>query len=348
MPNITEILDSLSGAINFSHLDLAQGYHQIELDPESRKCTAFTTERGQFQMKRLPMGLKISPSAFSRAMTVAMSGLNYSRCFLYLDDLIVFGNNLQNHNQNLIKILEKLRKVQFKLNPNKCQFLKKEILYLDHIISADAILQDPEKIRAVNEFPVPKHAAKCKRFVAFANYYRRYIKNFADIAAPLNRLSKKNVVFEWTTECQVAFDKLKQLLANPPILQYPNFNADNTFILKTDASGQALGAVLCNGDDKPVAYESRSLNKAEKNYSTIEKELLGVTWAVRHFRPYLYARKFIIQTDHRPLIYLFGMTNLSSRLTKFGLTLEEYDFTIQYIRGIRNVADALSRIEIIN
>lgn len=345
LPSIIEILDSLSGAIYFSHLDLSQGYYQIELDKKSRPCTAFTTDKGQYQMKRLPMGLKISPNAFSRAMTIAMSGLNYDSCFIYLDDLIVFGNNLTSHNKNLTKVLQRLRDVNLKLNPHKCEFLKKEIFYLGHVISAEGISPDPSKIIALQNYPVPKDANETKRFVAFANYYRRHIKNFAQIAVALNSLLKKNAQFLWSEECQLAFDMLKNALSTPPILQYPDFSPKNCFTLKTDASGYAIGAVLSNGNDKPVAYASRSLNQAEKNYCTIEKELLAIVWAVKHFRPYLFGRKFLIYTDHRPLVYLYGMSNPSSRLTKFRCQLEEYDFTVEYITGKRNTtADALSRI----
>lgn len=347
LPCITEILDSLSGAVYFSHLDLSQGYYQVELDDASRRYTAFTTDRGQYQMTRLPMGLKISPSAFSRAMTIAMSGLSYESCFIYLDDLIVFGNNLVNHNQNLTKVLQRLRDVNLKLNPHKCEFLKKEIAYLGHVISDKGVSPDPEKINAVLNYPIPKDANEARRFVAFVNYYRRYIPNFAHIASPLNALQRKDVPFIWDTTCQNSFQTLKSALINPPILQYPNFSENNCFVLKTDASGVAIGAVLSNSDDKPIAYASRSLNKAERSYCTIEKELLAIVWAVKHFRPYLYGRKFTIFTDHRPLIYLFGMTNPSSRLTKFRLVLEEYDFNIKYIKGVNNVAaDALSRIDI--
>lgn len=345
LPNITEIIDSLSGAVYFSHLDLAQGYHQIELEPSSRPYTAFTTDKGQYQMTRLPMGLKISPSAFSRAMTIAMSGLNYDTCLIYLDDLIVYGNSLQDHNKNLVKVFERLRTVNLKLNPNKCDFLKQEILYLGHVISSNGVLPDNSKIEALQNYPTPKNGEEVKRFVAFANYYRKFIQNFAHIAAPLNQLTRKNVSFHWSAECQQAFETLKRALTNPPILNYPKFSANNTFTLKTDASGYAIGAVLSNGDDKPIAYASRSLNKAERNYPTIEKELLAITWAVKHFRVYLLSRHFIVYTDHKPLIYLFGMTNPSSRLTKFRLILEEYDYTVQYIKGKDNVAaDALSRI----
>ena len=219
LPNITDILDSLSGAMYFSHLDLSQGYYQLELHPESRKYTAFTTNRAQYQMKRLPMGLKTSPHAFSRLMTIATSGLNYENCFVCLVDLIAFGRNLEDHNKNLMHVLSRFRQVNLKLNPTKCEFLKKEILYLGHIISAEGILPDPGKIEVLKQYPIPKTTDETKRFVAFANYYRKYIPNFAEIVLPLNKLSRKDVTFNWSDKCQKAFETLKTSLINPPVLQ---------------------------------------------------------------------------------------------------------------------------------
>lgn len=347
LPNISDILDSLSGAMYLSQLDLSQAYYQANLKPDCRKYTAFTTPSGQYQMTRLPMGLKISPSAFSRLMTVAMSGLAYEKLFIYLDNLICFGRSLTLHNQNLIDILTRLRKVNLKLNPEKCDFLKKEMQFLGHVISPQGIRPDPEKIAVVQNYPIPQNADESKRFVAFTNYYRKFIPKFAELSLPLNKLSRKNASFKWTTECQKSFDSLKNALISPPILQYPNFDDKNVFILQTDASGYAIGSVLCNSDNRPIAFASRNLNTAEIRYPTIEKELLAIVWSVKYFRPYLYGRRFIIKTDHKPLIYLFNMTNPSSRLTKFRLTLEEYDYDIEYVRGADNVAaDALSRIRI--
>lgn len=347
LPNITDILDSLSGSIYFSHLDLQQGYYQLKLDTQSRMYTAFSTDTGHYQLKRLPMGLKTSCSAFSRAMSIAMSGLAFEKCFIYLDDLIIFGRSLAIHNQNLIDVFERLRKVNLKLNPTKCQFLKKEILYLGHLVSAEGVSPDPEKTKILEKYPVPTNADEVRRFVAFCNYYRKFVPSFATITLPLNRLLKKDEKFVWSSECQNAFDYLKTSLMTPPILQYPDFSNSNEFILQTDASDMAVGAVLCNTNMKPVAYASRPLNKAEKNYPVIQKELTAVVWAVKYFRPYLFGRKFTIMTDHKPLIYLFGIKDPSSRLIKYRLILEEYDFKIVYIRGKDNViADALSRVVI--
>lgn len=347
LPHIAEILDSLSGAIYFTHLDLQQSYYQTKLDSDSRKITAFTTNTGQYQMKRLPMGLKISPSAFSRVMSVALSGLTCEKAFIYMDDIIVFGRNIESHNKNLIDVFERLRKVNLKINPCKCEFLKPELLYLGHVVSAEGVSPDPEKIRVLKNYPEPTNADETRRFVAFCNYYRRFIPFFAQITIPLNKLCKKHVTFIWTTECKQAFEHLKQALISPPILQYPDFSHDNEFILQTDASGTAIGSVLCNKDRRPIAYASRPLNKAELNYPTIQKELLAVVWSVKHFRPYLYGKSFTILTDHKPLLYLFSMKDPASRLIKFRLQLEEYDYKVTYIRGKDNTsADALSRVTI--
>lgn len=192
LPNITEILDSLSGSVCFSHLDLQQGFYQVNLKPESRDITSFSTSTGQYRMKRLPMGLKISPSAFSRVMSIAMSGLTFNKCFIYCDDLIVFGRTAEMHNKNLMDIFERLRKINLRLNPSKCDFMKTQLLYLGHVVSADGVLPDPEKINVLDKYPVPKNADEVRRFVAFCNYYRKFIPSFAEITVPLNKLCRKN------------------------------------------------------------------------------------------------------------------------------------------------------------
>lgn len=343
LPDITEIIEALSGSIYFTHLDLYQGYYNVNLDKNSRKYTAFSS--GQYQMCRLPMGMKTSPNSFSRMMNLAMSGLNNEKCLIYLDDLIVFGRNLDIHNKNLQDVFERLKKVKLKLNPSKCTFLKKQILYLGHLISNEGILPDPDKVIAVKNYPTPQNADEVKRFVAFTNYYRKFIKNFAEIAYPLNQLCRKNVNFVWDNKCKKAFETLKECIISPPILDYPDFSEHNHFILQTDASNTAIGAILSNKNGRPVAFTSRTLNKAESNYPVIEKELLAIVWAVKHFRPYLYGQKFLVRTDHKPLIYLFGMKDPSSRLMKFRLVLEEYNFDVEYVKGSDNAAaDALSRI----
>lgn len=348
LPRIDEILDQLGRARFFTVLDLKSGFYQIEIEPSSRQFTAFSTGNGHYQFKRLPMGLKISPNSFQRMVTIAMSGLTPESCFLYVDDLVVFGCSLKHHNRNLVRVFEALRRYNLKLNPAKCQFLQTVVTYLGHQISDQGIRPDPAKYEVVEKYPVPQNVDEVRRFVAFCNYYRRFVPNFARIAYPLNQLLKKDSVFKWSDDCQIAFETLKTKLIQPPILQYPDFT--QTFRLTTDASDIACGAVLSqlkDGKDLPICFASRSFKKTEKHKHPSLKECYAIHWAIEYFKPYLIGRKFIIITDHRPLIYLFGMKNPTSKLTRMRLDLETYDFEVQYIKGQNNVcADALSRIRI--
>lgn len=348
MPRIEDIFDNLGSSKYFSVMDLQAGYHQIEIEKKSRIYTAFSTERGMYQWKVLPFGLNIAPSAFSRMMALAFSGISPERCFSYMDDLIVIGYSEKNHIENLRKVFEVCRKCNLKLNPLKCQFFKTEVAFLGHICSDKGLKPDPKKLLAVQKYPTPHDKDSVKRFVAFVNYYRRFIENFAKLTKPLTNLSKKRVEFKWTSECEESFQLLKQKLLSKPILQYPNF--DKPFKLIVDASDFACGAVLTqeyNGVDMPITYISRSFKQGEKNKPPIEKELLAVHFAVTQLRPYIYGRHFTVKSDHKPLQYLYNLKNPSSRLSRLRLDLEEYHFDIEYIKGKDNVmADALSRISI--
>lgn len=285
---------------------MTSSFHQIEINPNSRQLTAFSTNTGHFQFKRLPFGLKISTNSFQRMLTIALSGLD-SNAFIYVDDIIVFGCSLQHHNKNLERVFQRLQQYNLKLNPSKCNFLKREVIYLGHQITDKGIRTDPSKHKVIENYPTPQNADEVRRFVAFCNYYRKFIQNFAEIAKPLNSLLKKNKLFDWTQDCEKSFENIRNVLINPPIRKYPNF--DQPFILTTDASDQSLGAVLSQGtigEDRPICYASRTLNKHEINKSIVEKELLGIHWGINYFRPYLYGKKFTVVTDHRPLVSLFN------------------------------------------
>lgn len=348
LPRIDEILDQLGRAKYFSTLDLMSGFHQIPIEEQDKKYTAFSTDTGHFEFNRLPFGLSISPNSFQRMMTIALSGIPPECAFLYIDDIIVIGCSIKHHLYNLDKVFERLRSFNLKLNPSKCSFFKHEVLFLGHEISRYGIQPDKSKFKAIENYPVPRNSDEARRFVAFCNYYRRFIPNFAQIAFPLNRLQRKNTAFKWDQECQNAFEQLKQQLLSPRILKLPDFQKQ--FILTTDASKQGCGAVLAQKYDDvelPIAFASRSFTKGESNKSTIEQELCAIHWAVTYFRPYLYGRQFVIRTDHRPLVYLFSIKDPSSKLTRMRADLEDYQFIIEYIKGKSNVvSDALSRIRI--
>lgn len=348
LPRIDEILDHLGRAKYFTTLDLMSGFHQIELEEDSKKFTAFSSSNGHYEFNRLPFGLNISPNSFQRMMTIALSGLPPECAFLYIDDIIVVGCSINHHISNLENVFSKLRHFNLKLNPAKCNFFGTDVTYLGHHVSEQGIQPDKTKFEAIEKYPRPENADDVRRFVAFANYYRRFLPQFAKIANPLNRLLRKNQPFIWSDICENAFQEIKTKLLSPEILQFPDF--EKTFILTTDASKVACGAILSQGHgdiDLPVCYASRTFTKGESNKSTIEQELVAIHWAINHFRPYLYGRKFIVRTDHRPLVYLFSMKEPSSKLTRMRLDLEEFDFSVHYVPGKSNVgADALSRVVI--
>lgn len=348
IPRIDDILDQLGRAKYFSVLDLQSGFHQIELDKNSRDYTSFQTDKGSFRFTRVPFGLKVAPNSFARMMSLAFAGLTPEKAFLYMDDLIVIGCSESHHLANLQSIFENCRKHNLKLNPKKCNFFRHEVTYLGHKCNKDGVSIDDSQVEVVQKYPIPTNADETKRFVAFANYYRKFIKNFALITHPLNKLSRKNIIFVWTEECQKAFEKIKSSLTSTPVLAYPDFIRE--FVIITDASKIGVGGTLCQEYDgilKPISYFSRSFTQGESNKATIEQELLGIYFSIMHFRPYIFGNKFKIKTDHKPLIYLFSLKNPSSRLTRIRLELEEYDFEIEHIPGKNNfVSDALSRIKI--
>lgn len=346
LPNISDILDKLGKAQYFTTLDLANGFHQIEMEPEDVHKTAFSTDTGHYEFKRMPFGLRNAPASFQRVMNNVLRGLQNEICCVYLDDVIIYSTSLQEHIERLKLIFERFRQSNFKIQLDKSEFLHKEVNYLGHLITKEGVKPNPDKIQAVKNFPIPKTPRDIKSFLGLAGYYRRFIKDFAKIAKPMTLCLKKNAKVEHSPAFLSSFNHLKNLLINSPILKYPDFT--QPFVLTTDASNTALGAVLSQStppNDHPVAYASRTLNETEQRYSTIEKELLAIVWACKYFRPYLFGRKFQIYTDHRPLVWLFNVKEPGSKLIRWRLKLEEYDYTIIYKSGKQNTnADTLSRI----
>lgn len=348
LPRMDDILDSLGRARYFSVVDLQSGFHQIPINPDSRPLTAFSTDFGMFQWTVLPFGINVAPSSFTRMMTLAFAGLEPNQAFIYMDDIIIIGYSEKNHLKNIHDIFKTCRQFNLRINPLKCDFFRHEVDFLGHKCTADGLLPDPSKINSIVNYPRPKDKAETKRFVAMANYYRRFIENFATLTKPLSELTGKRIEFNWSEKCETAFQTLKHKISSPPLLQYPKFEENNEFILTVDASEIGCGCVLSqSADDLPITFISRTFKNGEKNKPTIEKELLAVHFAITALRPYIYGRKFTIRTDHKPLIYLYSLKNPSSKLTRIRLELEEYTFDIQHIPGKQNVvADALSRISI--
>lgn len=346
LPNITGILDQLGHSVYFTILDLVSGFHQVPMKAEDIPKTAFTTPSGHWEFTRMPFGLKNAPARFQRMIDIALIGLNHLQCFTYLDDVVVFAKSISDHEVKLRSIFDRLRLNNLKLQPDKCEFMRHEVTYLGHIISENGVRPNPEKVQVVTDYPIPNNAKEVKQFLGICGFYRRFIRDFSKITQPLTKLLKKDQKFYWSQEQHKSFQVLKSKLTSEPILQYPDFSKE--FILTTDASNFAIGSVLSQmtlGSDLPIAYASRTLNRAECNYNTTERELLSIVWATNHFRPYLYGRKFRIVTDHRPLIWLFNVKDPGSKLVRWRLKLEEYDYEIAYKPGrLNSNADTLSRI----
>lgn len=345
LPRIEEILDNLGKCSYFTTLDLAQGFFQLEMHPNSIEKTAFTVNNGHYEYLRMPFGLKNAPSTFQRVMDNILREHLHKFCFVYMDDVVIFSKSLQEHLNHLKLIFQKFREYNLKIQLDKSEFLQKQVAFLGHVITPEGVKPNPSKISAVQNYPIPKTTKEIKSFLGLVGYYRRFISNFAKIVAPLTKCLRKGTKVDYThPEYTSAFEQCKELLSNAPILAYPDFTKQ--FKLTTDASNVAIGSVLSQAN-RPVAYYSRTLNSAEKNYSTIEKELLAILDSTKHFRPYLFGQNFVIETDHNPLVWLYKIKEPNSRLIRWKLKLEEFNFTIVYKKGKENqVADALSRVQI--
>ena len=348
LPRIEEILVTLGKAKYFSTLDLAAGYWQIKLDPASAQKTAFTSHCGLYEFTRMPFGLCNAPATFQRLMQTVLTGLEWKSCFVYIDDILVASETFDEHLIHLRQVFERLKHANLRLKPTKCLFLRDEVPYLGYVISKDGIRPDPARTSQVKHFPTPKDATQVRQFIGLASYYRRFIPGFAKVASPLHALTRKGVAFEWSSECEAAFNQLKSLLVTAPVLAYPQFGPNHSFILETDASGCGLGAVLSqeqpDGKLHPIAYASRSLHNHERNYAISELETLGLVWSVKHFRMYLLGHHCTVYTDHSACVSLLNTPKPSAKLARWAMTIQEFDLTIKHRAGrVNQRADALSR-----
>ena len=353
LPRIEDILNALSGNKYFTILDMKSGYHQIDMYEPHKERTAFTVGPLRFyEFNRMPFGLVNAPATYQRLMEECFFGLHLDICYIYLDDLIIFSKTFEEHVDRLKQIFQRLREVNLKLSPKKCEFMKKKVKYVGHIVSSGGIEPDPQKIDKVRDWPVPTNPDEVRQFLGFVGYYRRFIRDFSKISRPLAELipelgkrkrrnAKNSIIpekWEWGTLQQTAFDQLKQQLITFPILGFPQYNLP--FELHTDASTKGLGAVLYQdqaGVKRVIAYASRSLTKSEKNYAVHKLEFLALKWAVTEkFYDYLYGNNFTVYTDNNPLTYVLSSAKLDATGQRWISNLAEFSFSIHYKPGIRN------------
>ena len=352
IPNITDCIDSLSGAKWFSTLDLASGYWQCEVTEEDRYKTAFTTHKGLFQFKVLPFGLTNAPATFERLMERVLNGLQWERCLVYLDDVICFGKTFEEASENLECVFSRLRAASLTLKPKKCNLFQRKVAFLGHVVSEAGVQCDPEKISAVKEWEVPHTVTGVRSYLGFCNYYRRYVKSFAQVASPLTTLTQKNKPFVWTPHCQESFETLKSLLTESPILAYPTQGEGDKFILDTDASNFGIGGVLSqiqDGKERVIAYASKTLSRTQRKYCTTYKELLAVVTFMKHFRHYLLGQvSFTVRTDHSSLRWLMNFKDADGMIARWILSMQSFNFEIIHRRGVdHGNADGLSRQEVV-
>lgn len=320
---------------------------QIELSKEVRFITAFSALNHHYEFRMLPFGLQSSGIAWLYTIHRILQKFIPYNVYIYVDDICLWSSDEDKHIQVIKNVLKQLIKYHIKLKPQKCKFLQKQIKYLGYKISSNGLEIDETKTVCIRNWPVPTNLKKLQRFVGFANFYRKYIQNFSQIALPLYKLCKRDVPYIWTPEAQLAFDTLREKLLNPPVLAYPNFDLPSVVI--SDASNYAAGGILANKDGKderPIQYFRRSFNQAQSRYSVVHKELIAAIWCISWFRSFLVGRTFYLVVDQKSLLYLIKRNYKDTIVHRWAIELMEYDFEIIHGEGTKNAADALSRIQI--
>ncbi|XP_027174318.1 uncharacterized protein LOC113773921 [Coffea eugenioides] len=348
LPFIDQMVERLAGRAYYCFLDGFSGYFQIAIAPEDQEKTTFTCPFGTFAYRRMPFGLCNAPATFQRCMVSIFSEYVEKIIEIFMDDFSVYGDSFDTCLDNLKLILIRCIETNLVLNWKKCHFMVEHGIVLGHIVSSKGIEVDKAKIDIISALPYPASVREVRSFLGHAGFYRRFLKDFSKIGAPLFQLLQKDVTFEFNDKCEKAFDKLKELLTSPPIIQPPDWSLP--FEIMCDASDHAVGAVLGQRVGKAaqvIYYASRALNGAQLNYSTTEKELLAVIFALEKFRSYLLGAKVIVFSDHAALRYLMTKKDAKPRLIRWILLLQEFDLEIRDKRGSENlVADHLSRIPV--
>lgn len=350
IPKTDDVLAELGGGKFFSKLDLTQAYQQLELDEASKEFTTINTHQGLYRYNRLPYGVSSAPGIFQRTMENLLRGIPH--VYVRIDDILVAGKTRDEHLRTLRTVLRRLHEAGAKLKKKKCVFLATEVIYLGLKIDQNGVQPVPEKVQAIQEMPPPTDVKQLQAYLGMVNYYSRFLPNLSTVLAPLYCLLQKGVEWSWGERQEQAWTESKRLLQSPQVLVH--FDSTKDIILSCDASSYGVGAVISHrmddGSERPVAFASRTMNSAEKNYSQVEKEALAIIFGVKKFHQYLYGQKFEILTDHKPLLGLFKESKqipamAAARIQRWALTLAAYEYTIVFKEGKKHCnADGLSRL----
>ncbi|KAK7933589.1 hypothetical protein WMY93_004485 [Mugilogobius chulae] len=344
-PTIDDVIHELNGSTVFSKLDLRAGYHQLELHPDSRYITTFTTHLGLRRYKRLSFGISSAAEVFQNAIHQTLHGLKGVKNLS--DDIIVYGTNQTEHDNNLRALFKRLKETGLTLNREKCEFNKTKLEFFGFIFSAGGVSADPKKVAAIQQAPNPKTPADIKSLLGMANYCSRFIKDFSSISESLRKLTRQDTLWLWGPEQQTALQALKDNLTSETTMSY--FYPSRQTELIVDASPVGLGAILCQKDKQGmkhiIAYSSRSLSDVERRYSQTEKEALAIVWSCEHFHLYIYGHPFVLVTDHKALEIIWNnpRSKPPARIERWGLGLQPYNFKVEYRKGADNPADFMSR-----
>jgi hypothetical protein len=335
------MLDELSGSIVFSKIDLHSGYHQIRMSLGDEWKTAFKTKFGLYEWLVMPFGLTNAPSTFMRLMNEVLRAFIGKFVVLYFNDILIYSKSHDDHIEHLRVVFYVLRDARLFGNLEKCTFSTDRVSFLGYVVTSQGIEMDEAKIVAITSWPLPTTVTQVRSFLGLAGFYRRFVRDFSTIAAPLHELTKNGVSFRWGPSQQQAFDALKSKLTQAPLLQLPDF--DKTFELECDTSGIGIGGVFIQGG-KPIAFFSEKLHGPTLNYSTYDKELYVLVRVLQTWQHYLWSKEFVIHSDHESLKYLKGQSNLNKRHAKWIEFIESFPYIIKHKKGKDNViADALSR-----
>ena len=347
IPNLVDMLFSLQGMKFFTTIDLVKGYYQVEMEQNSIEKTAFTTPLSHWEFLRMPFGVKNGPATFQRGMRFALAHIPWNECMVYLDDVLIISETYEKHLEILEKVLRAFEDTGFKIKPSKTFMLRREVQYLGHMVSEKGMVPLDSSLQGIMRFPIPRTIRQLRQFLGMINFYRRHIPNCSVVAKPLFELLGSKTL-KWSENCQNAFELLKKALVEPPVLSYPDRSEGSQPLkLYVDASDVGAGACLAQDqqeEERPIAFISTTFSKAERRYSTTEKEVAAIRWAVKSLRPFLYGIRIIIHTDHKPLLFLHNMPLVNPRVARTLEELNNIDYELRYIPGKANiVADALSR-----